>query len=161
MKIQFIMKKPFRPSALPPAAKLLAIVGLIAMPYVVLTSMRTEAPPVPLAGATFSIGNGTICPFAAIIHHSGACPAVTIPSTTVLPIPASSSGVSVTVGGSFINKVDIWDGTQVIATWTCTSGTSGAWSTYVYSCPLQGWPGYYAHLQGNGYDSNKIEYELW
>lgn len=153
------MRTPFRPSALSFTAKLLAMVGMIALPYVVLTSMRPDRAPLSLAGATFTIDNSTDCAYTAVIHHSDACPAVSIPSTSNLSVPASTNGSSITVSGSRINKVELKSGSTIFATWTCTTGTSGSWAANADVCLLSGTPNKYARAQGNGYNSNKIEWQ--
>ncbi len=153
------MRTPFRSSALPPTAKLLMLVGLLALPSALLTAFRSGRPIAPMAGATFTIDNSTDCAYTAVIYHSDACPAVSIPSTSNLSIPASTNGSSITVSGSRINKVELKSGSTIFATWTCTSGTSGSWAANADVCLLSGTPNNYARAQGNGYNSNKIEWQ--
>ena len=161
MKIQFIMKKPFCPSALLLAAKLFALAGMIALPHVVLTSMRSEAPSAPLAGATFVISNSTGCDYTAVITHSGNCPATSFTNQTSLSVPQFTNNCTVTVTGTIINKVELKLGATIFATWTCSSGTSGSWAANADVCEhLPGFPNYFARAQGNGYGSNKIEWQL-
>ena len=153
------MRTPFRPSALPHPAKLLMLVGLLALPSALLTAFRSGHPMAPMAGATFRIDNATGCPYAAIVHHSNVCPATTIPATSTLSIPQYATGASITVTGSIINKVEIWDGSVIIARWTCTSGTNGSWANLADRCEYMPPSGLFARLQGDGYTNNKIEWE--
>ncbi|MBK8949753.1 MAG: hypothetical protein IPM68_13120 [Flavobacteriales bacterium] len=151
------MRTPFRPSALPHTAKLLMLVGLLALPSALLTAFRSGHPIAPMAGATFRIDNATECPYSASIKHSNNCPATTLPSTTVLSIPSLGSA-SVTVTGTYINSIDLWDGTGYFATWTCTGG----WTNNFQTCPepLPN-PDYHAWVQGDGGTNNKIEWWIW
>ena len=148
---------PFRPSALPHTAKLLMLVGLLALPSALLTAFRSGHPIAPMAGATFRIDNATGCPYAAIIKHSNNCPATTLPSTTSLSIPAFGSA-SVTVTGTYINSIELWTGTTW-ATWSCTGS---GWSNTVQVCPPPPLaPDYWAWVEGDGGMNNKIDWDPW
>ena len=83
-----------------------------------------------------------------------------IPTITTLTIPASSTGNTISVTGSVINKVELIHLGNIIATWTCTSNTTGTWAANANQCQWVGNPLYYARAQGPGYLVNKIDYGL-
>ncbi|MBK8949755.1 MAG: hypothetical protein IPM68_13130 [Flavobacteriales bacterium] len=152
------MRTPFRPSALPHTAKLLMLVGLLALPSALLTAFRSGHPIAPMAGATFRIDNATGCPYAAIIKHSNNCPATTLPSTTSLSIPAFGSA-SVTVTGSYINSIELWSG-STWAAWSCTGSGWGVLDQTQCPHPISA-PIYHSNVQGDGGLNNKIEWWIW
>ncbi len=153
------MRTPFRPSALPPTAKLLMLVGLLALPSALLTAFRSGRPMAPMAGATVSIDNSTDCAYVATIFHSNNCPATSLLGQNTLNIPASTNGSSITVAGTIVNKIEVRESGVLIATWTCTSGTSGSWAPNSDRCEYAPPSNLFARLQGNGYSSNKIDWE--
>lgn len=122
-----------------------------------LTPSFNSAEPPP---ANFRIDNGTNCSYTVTVYHSTACPPQVVPTVTSLSLPANGS-VSTTLGPAVVTQITVVE-TQnscLVATWNCTSNTTGTWTQNGNCCALVGNPTRYARVQGDGYLTNKIDWQ--